>query len=194
MAPETAASYESRLTRLVLGGPVADRDEADDLLVADAEVVGEDQRVWEVSLVVVAVIGGADDRVTVVIDHFGDVHCDVVADDLLGHKRADRVQALNLAAYVVDEGVRFIAAPNAYAPTMQVSGLAWQSSKASPKHTTEPSPSPPAPPAGSASRCNYPPRTYSRRREATDIALKENEKKTSELVEAISEPSKGERS
>ena len=52
----------------------------------------------------------------------------------------------------------FRAAPNAYAPTTQVSASAWQSSRASPKHTTEPSPSPPGPPAGSASRCNYPPR------------------------------------
>ena len=53
---------------------------------------------------------------------------------------------------------RFFAAPNAYAPTTQASASAWQSSRASPKHTTEPSPSPPGPPAGSASRCNYPPR------------------------------------
>ena len=50
------------------------------------------------------------------------------------------------------------AAPNAYAPTTQVSASAWQSSRASPKHTTEPSPSPPGPPAGSASPCNYRPR------------------------------------
>ena len=53
---------------------------------------------------------------------------------------------------------RFFAAPNAYAPTTQVSASAWRSSRASPKHTTEPSPSPPGPPAGSASRCNSPPR------------------------------------
>ena len=43
------------------------------------------------------------------------------------------------------------------APTTQASASAWQSSRPSPKHTTEPSP-PPRPPAGSASRCNYPPR------------------------------------
>ena len=49
----------------------------------------------------------------------------------------------------------FLAAPNGYAPTTQVSASAWQSSKASPRPTTEPSPSPPVPPAGSASRCNY---------------------------------------
>src|SRR4051794_24293587 len=51
----------------------------------------------------------------------------------------------------------FSAAPNAYAPTTQASASAWQSSRASPKHTMEPSPSPPGPLAGSASRCNYPP-------------------------------------
>jgi hypothetical protein len=33
-----------------------------------------------------------------------------------------------------------------------------QSSRASPTHTTEPSPSTPGPLAGSVSRCNYPPR------------------------------------
>ena len=53
---------------------------------------------------------------------------------------------------------RFWAAPHAYAPTTQVSASAWPSSKASPKHTMESSPSPPGPPAGSASRCNCPPR------------------------------------
>ena len=39
----------------------------------------------------------------------------------------------------------FLAAPNADAPTTQVSASAWRSSRASPKHTTEPSPSPPGP-------------------------------------------------
>jgi two-component system sensor histidine kinase VanS len=48
------------------------------------------------------------------------------------------------------------APPNAYTTTMQVSASAWRSSKASPRHTTGPSPLPPAPPAGSTSRCNYP--------------------------------------
>jgi hypothetical protein len=55
---------------------------------------------------------------------------------------------------------RFSAAPNAYAPTTQVSvsASAWQSSKASPEHTTEPSPSPPggrwrAPRHGATTRC-----------------------------------------
>jgi NAD(P)-dependent dehydrogenase (short-subunit alcohol dehydrogenase family) len=41
--------------------------------------------------------------------------------------------------------------------TTQVSASAWQSSKASPKRTAEPSPSPPGPLVGFASRCNYPP-------------------------------------
>ena len=57
---------------------------------------------------------------------------------------------------------RSSAAPNAYAPTMQVSASAWRSSRASPKHTTEPSPSSPAPTAGSASRRNYLPGSVTR--------------------------------
>ena len=52
---------------------------------------------------------------------------------------------------------------NAYAPTTPASASAWRSSRASPRHTTEPSPSPPGPPAGSASRCSYPPRHWARR-------------------------------
>ena len=51
---------------------------------------------------------------------------------------------------------RSSAAPNAYAPTTRASASAWRSSRASPRHTTEPSPSPPGPPAGSASRCELP--------------------------------------
>ena len=52
----------------------------------------------------------------------------------------------------------FLRGTHAYAPTTQVSASAWQSSRASPRRTTEPSPSTPGPPAGSASRCNCPPR------------------------------------
>ena len=47
---------------------------------------------------------------------------------------------------------------DASAPTTPVSASAWRSSRASPRRTTEPSPSPPGPLAGSASRCNSPPR------------------------------------
>src|SRR4051794_5007549 len=53
---------------------------------------------------------------------------------------------------------RFNGAPDVYAPTTPALASAWQSSRASPKHTREPSPSPPGPLAGSASRCNCPPR------------------------------------
>ncbi len=52
----------------------------------------------------------------------------------------------------------FSAAPNAYAPTTQGSASAWRSSRASPRHTTERSPSPLGPLAGFASRSNYTPR------------------------------------
>ena len=52
---------------------------------------------------------------------------------------------------------RFSAAANAYAPTTGASASAYRSSRASPRHTTGPSPSPPGPLGGSASRCSYPP-------------------------------------
>jgi hypothetical protein len=55
-------------------------------------------------------------------------------------------------------GHRSSAAPNAYTVTMQGSASAWPSSRASPRHTTEPSLSPPGPLGGSASRWNYPSR------------------------------------
>ena len=51
---------------------------------------------------------------------------------------------------------RSSAAPDARAVTIQGSASAWPSSRASPRHTTEPSPSPPGPPGGSASPPNYP--------------------------------------
>src|SRR6185503_20017186 len=50
---------------------------------------------------------------------------------------------------------RFSGARNASAPTTQASASAWRSSRASPRHTTEPSLSLPAPLAVSASRCSY---------------------------------------
>jgi two-component system, OmpR family, sensor histidine kinase VanS len=53
---------------------------------------------------------------------------------------------------------RFNAAPNAYAPSTQVSVSAWQSSRASRKHPTEPSPSRRDPMADSGPRLNYRPR------------------------------------
>jgi hypothetical protein len=42
--------------------------ETHDLVLADAEVVGHDQRVGEAGLVVVAVVAGADVGVAVVVD------------------------------------------------------------------------------------------------------------------------------
>src|SRR5438270_4366051 len=52
----------------------------------------------------------------------------------------------------------FFAATNASASTTQASASGWQSSSASPKHTRAPSPLLLEPPAGSASRCESPPR------------------------------------
>ena len=45
---------------------------------------------------------------------------------------------------------RSVATPNVYAAITQVWASAWRSSRASPKRTTGPSPSPRGPPAGSA--------------------------------------------
>ena len=73
------------------------------------------------------------------------------------HRREHRREA-HPHSWFPRSSSRFSAAPDGSAPTTQVSASAWQSSRASPKHTTEPSPSPPGPPAGSASRCNYLPR------------------------------------
>ena len=52
----------------------------------------------------------------------------------------------------------FLRGTNAFAPTTQGSGSAWRSSRASPRHTTEPSPSRPGPQAVFVSRCSSPPR------------------------------------
>src|SRR6185437_2116961 len=78
----TALAYNSLVTRvligaflllglLVAGGGVADDDEGDDLAVADGEVVGQDELVRQVRLVVVAVVAAADDGVAVVVQDVG---------------------------------------------------------------------------------------------------------------------------
>ena len=51
---------------------------------------------------------------------------------------------------------RSSAAPNGFTPRIRVSVSAWPSSPASPRRTTEPSPSPPVRPAGCGSRCSCP--------------------------------------
>ena len=82
-----------------------DHDQADNLPVADGEVVRQDQLVGEVGLVELAVVAAADDRLAVVVDHLGDHQCDLVADYLFGDPAADRVGAPELAVGVVDERI-----------------------------------------------------------------------------------------
>jgi hypothetical protein len=60
------------------------------------------------------------------------------------------------AQHPITSQTRFVEAPNVCALTTQVSASAWQLPRASPKHTTGPSPSLPGPLAGFASQCNYP--------------------------------------
>src|SRR5690349_16171535 len=57
---EAAAREATRYVESV-GGGIADHDQADNLPVADGEVVREDQLVGEVGLVVLAVVPAADD-------------------------------------------------------------------------------------------------------------------------------------
>ena len=75
------------------------------LTVADAEVVGHDQLVGQVGLVVLAVVAGPHDRVAVVVDDLEHLHRDLVADHLLFDPAPDGVDAGDLPAGVVDVGV-----------------------------------------------------------------------------------------
>ena len=78
-----------------VGGGVVDHDQADDPSVADGEVAGQDQRVGQAGLVVLAVVPAADDRLSIVLDQFDRLDRDAVADDLLGDPAADRVGPQN---------------------------------------------------------------------------------------------------
>ena len=70
------------------------------------------------------------------------------------HRREHR-RAAHARSWSPRSPSRSCAAPNASAPTTRASASAWRSSRASPRRTTGPSPSPPGPPAGCASRCSY---------------------------------------
>src|SRR5258708_15190621 len=84
---------------------VADDDQPHDAVVADREVAGEDERVRQPGLVVLAIGHGVDDHLPVVPGGGGGVHRHLVADDLAVEPGPDRVLAPELAAGVVDEGV-----------------------------------------------------------------------------------------
>src|ERR1700748_69265 len=84
---------------------VADDHQPHDAVAADGEVVGEDERIRQPGLVVLAVRHGMDDHLAVVLGGGGGVGCHLVADDLAVEPGPDRVLAPELAAGVVDEGV-----------------------------------------------------------------------------------------
>src|ERR1700759_3578014 len=75
----------------VAGGGISDDDEGGDLAVADGEVVGQDERVRQVRLVVVAVVAAADNGVAVVVQDLGHRDGHPVADYLPGHPAGDRL-------------------------------------------------------------------------------------------------------
>src|SRR5713226_8862563 len=83
---------------------VVDDDQPHDAVVADREVVGEDERIGQPGLVVLTIGHGVDDHLPVVPGAGGDLHGHLVADDLAVEPGPDRVLAPELAA-VVDEGV-----------------------------------------------------------------------------------------
>src|SRR5258708_24023019 len=89
----------------VAGGSVPDDDEGDDLAVADGEVVGQDELVRQVRLVVVAVVAAANDAVAVVVENLGHLDGHPVADQFPGHPAADGLAAPEFPVHVVDQGV-----------------------------------------------------------------------------------------
>src|SRR6266851_7655584 len=72
---------------------VADDDQPHDAVIADSEVVGEDERVGQPGLVVLAVRHGVDDHLAVMLGGGGGAGCHLVADDLAVEPGPDRVFA-----------------------------------------------------------------------------------------------------
>src|SRR5580704_441877 len=65
----------------LVAGFVADDDDAGDLVAVESEVVGEDQRVGEPSLVILAVDRSGDNPAPVVLLYV----CEVGSDDVIAH-------------------------------------------------------------------------------------------------------------
>src|ERR1700722_1931586 len=82
-----------------------DHLEADDLSVANGEVVRHYQLGWEVGLVVGAVVARANDGLAVVVDDLDRLHRYVVSDHLLFDPASDGIHAVDLSADIVDVGV-----------------------------------------------------------------------------------------
>src|SRR5258707_14175389 len=77
---------------------VEDDDQPDDAVVADGEVVGEDERIRQPGLVVLAIGHGVDDHLPVVPGGGSGVHRHLVADDLAVEPGPDRLRPPELAA------------------------------------------------------------------------------------------------
>src|SRR5258708_2278232 len=84
---------------------VVDDDQPHDAVVADREVVGEDERIRQPGLVVLAIGHGVDDPLAVVPGGGGGVRCHLVADDLAVEPGPDRLRPPELAAGVVDQSI-----------------------------------------------------------------------------------------
>src|SRR5258707_4373435 len=84
---------------------VVDDEQPDDAVVAYREVVGEDERIGQPGLVVLAIGQGVDDHLAVVPGGGGGVRCHLVADDLAVEPGPDRLRPPELAAGVVDQSI-----------------------------------------------------------------------------------------
>src|SRR6266851_9313328 len=84
---------------------VVDDDQPHDAVVADREVVGEDERIRQPGLVVLAIGHGVDDHLAVVAGGGGGIRCHLVADDLAVEPGPDRLRPPELAAGVVDQSI-----------------------------------------------------------------------------------------
>src|SRR5260221_10193883 len=84
---------------------VVDDDQPHDAVVADREVVGEDERIRQPGLVVLAIGHGVDDHLAVVPGGGGGVCCHLVADDLAVEPGPVRLCPPELAAGVVDQSI-----------------------------------------------------------------------------------------
>src|ERR1700688_2641582 len=83
--PGVARCSEARLN----GGLITKDDQLDDLFPVNRKIECEDERIWQTSLIIVAVHIGGDDDMPIVLHDVDDIHCDAIADDVAGGSSPD---------------------------------------------------------------------------------------------------------
>jgi hypothetical protein len=89
----------------VVGRLVEDDYKADDLAVTHAEVVRQNKIVGQIGPVERTVVGSAQYRIVVMIEHLANLNPHLVTDYLFGHPAADGVDSDEFAVVVVDVGI-----------------------------------------------------------------------------------------